>query len=163
MSSDFPISPYKPVESKATLIIIWALEISVLGFSCGNFSKVSHFVCPCYFLLMQQSIVIVNICVSFFIFSRQSLSARVQGADTVGFQRCATLFRFGFKQSPVYCLFCIPVTLRSKLKEWKSPPAFKKCRAELPLAATGCFMRSPGTKMLAGWFFKCSPKWLHQK
>lgn len=50
-----------------------------------------------FFSLMQQSIVMVNMCISFF-FSRLRLSVGVQRADTVSFQAVAPPFGSAFKQ-----------------------------------------------------------------
>lgn len=76
--------------------------------SCSRLLKVSHV------FLMQQSIVMVNICISFF-FSRLRLSERVQGADTVSFQAVAPYSDMALKKGPLSCLLCIPSMVRSNL------------------------------------------------
>lgn len=67
-----------------------------------------------FFSLIQQSIGMVNICISFF-FSRLCLSVRVQGADTVSFQAATPHSDLALNRGPLSRLLCIPATVRSNL------------------------------------------------
>ncbi len=102
------------------------------------------------FSLMQRSIVMVNICISFF-FRRLRLSVRVQGADTVSFQAVAPHSDLALSRGLLSRLLCILAMVRSNLIWFKGGENIleKKIKSLLPLEnvglvlpqalATGCY------------------------